>query len=146
MGHLRPLFQTYKDLLVANGYLETKGWPYAYDYFDNGVKIPDMARKTYSALGAETNEFENPFHTEGANSFFYCLKHGRLKGPFHYRLWSSFKRVAAACVRRVFGHNQRLLYGLSMISQGIEVILGISYGPSHNSPVAVPKKPAEQKR
>ena len=45
---LRKLFELYRDLLVENDYLTVKNWKCVYDYFDNGVKIPNESRKIYS--------------------------------------------------------------------------------------------------
>jgi hypothetical protein len=135
MRHLKPLFQKYKDLLVANGYLETKKWPYAFDYFDNNVKIPHEARITYLSLGDKAKEFGDPFRTQGPNSFFRWLKHKR-----------PIRRLVKASVKRAFRHSSRLLDGLSLISQGIEVLLGISPSPGHHSPTTPANTQVEQRR
>ena len=36
-------------------------WPYAFGAFDNGAKIPDLARALYSQFGDEVARFGNPF-------------------------------------------------------------------------------------
>jgi len=48
-------------------------WPYAFDYFDNAVKIPELARRLYSELGKRRGDFPDPFATGSSNSFFAWL-------------------------------------------------------------------------
>jgi hypothetical protein len=69
-----PLFDRYLKLLEEAGYHETKTWSYAYDYFDNGVPIPDLARELYRNLGEEVRHFGDPFETAGSASFFQWLR------------------------------------------------------------------------
>ena len=73
LGQAARLFQQYRDLLLANGHEEAKNWPYAFGYFDNGVKIPDIARLMYHWLGAKRKKFGNPFSTSSVQSFFTWL-------------------------------------------------------------------------
>ena len=63
LGAAARLFEQYRDLLLNNGHEQAKNWPYAFGYFDNGAKIPDIARLMYHALGAERKKFGNPFST-----------------------------------------------------------------------------------
>ena len=53
------LFEQYRDLLQPMA-AETK-WPYAFGFFDNGARIPDIARLMYHALGAERKNLEIHF-------------------------------------------------------------------------------------
>ena len=73
LKHLRPLFEEYRDRLLANGYKETRDWPYAFGYFDNGIKIPDPVRKQFLSLGEKVLEFGNPFATQGRRCYFRWL-------------------------------------------------------------------------
>ena len=73
LKHLRPLFEEYRDHLLANSYNETRGWPYAFDYFDNGIKIINPVREQYLNLGEKMLEFGNPFSTRGHHTFFTWL-------------------------------------------------------------------------
>ena len=73
VGQAAHLFEKYRDLVFSNGYQQTKDWPYAFACFDNGIKIPDIARLMYHALGAERKKFGNPFSTSSAQSFFNWL-------------------------------------------------------------------------
>ncbi len=66
---LRPLFKLYKRLLKENGYDTVCTWPYSHNFFDNGSKIPDRARRIYWSLGNKSKKFGNPFETNKKNSF-----------------------------------------------------------------------------
>jgi len=74
VGDARQLFDRYGERLTTHGFEETRRWPYAFDKFDNGVKIPDLVRRIYLKLGDEVKPFGNPFAAEGAGSFFTWLK------------------------------------------------------------------------
>ena len=89
LGQAACLFEHYRDLLLANGHEQTKNWPYAFGYFDNGAKIPDIARLMYHALGAQRKKFGNPFSTGCAQSFFSWLNEPILQdtGAIITRLW-----------------------------------------------------------
>jgi hypothetical protein len=89
LGQAARLFEQYRDLLLANGHEHAKNWPYAFGYFDNGAKIPDMARLMYHALGAERKKFGNPFSASSAQSFFSWLNEpaSRDSGETITRLW-----------------------------------------------------------
>ncbi|MFX1237850.1 MAG: hypothetical protein ACFE8P_09040, partial [Promethearchaeota archaeon] len=54
---LRALFELYKKLLVENGYKTVYKWPYSYNFYDNGSKIPDQARRFYWSLGDNAKKF-----------------------------------------------------------------------------------------
>jgi glycosyltransferase involved in cell wall biosynthesis len=70
--HIQPLFDLYRERLLAHGYRECKNWPYFFGSFQNGGKIPDFARRVYLSLGEKVRRFGNPFST-GENSFFLWL-------------------------------------------------------------------------
>ena len=74
VGAAAPIFARYLELLEAAGYHETKTWPYAYDYFDNAVPIPEIARELYRSLEDDIVRFGDPFRTAGATSYFNWLK------------------------------------------------------------------------
>ena len=89
LGQAMYLFEQYRDLLLTNGHAEAKKWPYAFGFFDNGARIPDIARLMYHALGAERKKFGNPFSTSSAQSFFSWLNEpaSRASGETISRLW-----------------------------------------------------------
>ena len=73
LGQARQVFEEYRDLVLANGHERTKNWPYAFGYFDNGVKIPAVARIIYHSLGIRRKNFGNPFCAGATPSFFGWL-------------------------------------------------------------------------
>jgi Glycosyl transferases group 1 len=89
LGQAARLFEQYRDLLLANGHEQTKNWPYAFGYFDNGARIPDIARQMYHALGTQRKRFGDPFSTSSAQSFFNWLNEpiSRDPGGTITRLW-----------------------------------------------------------
>jgi len=66
---LRTLFELYKRLLLGNGYNTICNWPYSYNFFDNGRKIPDRARRVYWSLGDKAKKFGDPFATGKKNAY-----------------------------------------------------------------------------
>lgn len=68
-----PLFARYASLLAAAGYFECIDRPYTFGAFDNGVAIPDVARRIYHELGAQADRFGDPFRTSDAGSYFAWL-------------------------------------------------------------------------
>jgi hypothetical protein len=67
------VFDRFRDALERAGYHETRHWPYAYATFDNGVPIPDIARRIYLDLGDAGERFGDPRRTAGDDSFFAWL-------------------------------------------------------------------------
>jgi len=49
---LRHLFAIYKKLLLANGHAQAISWPYTFDYFKNGERVPNYLRTYYRSLPA----------------------------------------------------------------------------------------------
>lgn len=86
----KPAFELYSDKVLANGWSKTKKWPYYYGAFDNGVKIPDLARRVYLDMGDAVKKFGNPFSTSGENSFYNWLNEPvDKKSPAFTRLFYS---------------------------------------------------------
>lgn len=74
LRQIKPIFQLYKNELVADGYSISKSWPCKFSYFDNGVKIPDIARKIYWEIDEPNkSRFGNPFNSSGPRSYFNWL-------------------------------------------------------------------------
>src|SRR5205823_6747445 len=70
---LADLLKVYVELQRQHGFDEVRDWQYGYDAFDNGVRIPALARRIYGEIAeAERPRFGNPFRT-GPNSFFEWL-------------------------------------------------------------------------
>ena len=88
---LRALFELYKKLLLKNGYNTVYKWPYSYNFFDNGSKIPAQARRVYWSLGDKAKKFGNPFTTNKKNSFKkYCSR----VYPLRYRYLDKIVEVS----------------------------------------------------
>jgi hypothetical protein len=49
---LRDLFAKYKKLLLANGHAQAISWPYTFDYFKTGERVPNYLRTYYRSLPA----------------------------------------------------------------------------------------------
>jgi glycosyltransferase involved in cell wall biosynthesis len=61
LGDGKSLFTRYRKLVLAKGWKQTKNWLYTYDYFDNGVRIPESARRYYWSLGEDVEQLGDPF-------------------------------------------------------------------------------------
>ncbi len=73
LSGMEPLFELYRERVLKCGWNDMKSWPYVFDCFDNGVKIPSFLRRAYLDMGDKSNRFGNPFITKGANTFFNWL-------------------------------------------------------------------------
>ena len=84
------LFETYRDLLYSEGARQAREWPWKYDYFDNGVRIPGIARKVYRESKELQQECPNPFLTREPDNYFRWLNssvESLEKRPCITRLW-----------------------------------------------------------
>jgi hypothetical protein len=95
VGEAERLFRDYAAALVAADWREARTAPYAYAVFDNGVRIPDVARRLY-AHTPDARAFENPF----GRDFFTWLTEG---SPT--RLWL-FVHSERADLQRAFPHPE----------------------------------------
>jgi len=85
---LRPLFELYRDLLVENEYLKIKNWKCKFDFFENGIRIPNEARRIFVDLKNQNQTFEDPFSVSDSNSFLnYLNENIDDKKPYLSRLW-----------------------------------------------------------
>jgi len=73
IGPAAALFAQYVDLLRADGYFECRDWPYAFGSFDNGVPIPEVARRLHLEMGDCGDRFGDPFRAAGSLSYFQWL-------------------------------------------------------------------------
>ena len=73
LRHLIPLFEGYKRQVIICGYQKTKKIPYAFDHFDNGIKICEYVRKLYLRESKRDNRFGNPFKVDCEHSYFKWL-------------------------------------------------------------------------
>jgi hypothetical protein len=114
---LWPLFKQFKESVLRNGHAETKNWPYAYNYFDNGVPIAKIIRRIYRQLDMNnsTAKFGNPFST-GNNSYFEWLNkdiggNGGMPGitQLWYEIYLS-RRDIQSLYPNIFGENRQQFY------------------------------------
>lgn len=61
LGDTKSLFARYRDLVLDRNWKESKNWPYTYDFFDNGIRIPESARRLYWSLGEQAEGLGDPF-------------------------------------------------------------------------------------
>lgn len=73
LGDASALFAHYRELLCRAGHEQTRRWPYAFDRFENGCRIPLAARKLYLRLGDRVRAFGDPFNTSLPSSYFNWL-------------------------------------------------------------------------
>ena len=84
------IFRGYYSSLVDAGLDQVRKWPYAYELFDNGVRIPDIARGIYRELGGAVTQFGDPRVNANANgSFFHWLGQATTAGSSVPRLWQA---------------------------------------------------------
>jgi SAM-dependent methyltransferase/glycosyltransferase involved in cell wall biosynthesis len=69
LGEVKALFERYRDLVTQAGWPQTKRWPYTYDSLANGIRIPAVARRLYSELGAAASALPDPFDPAAADAF-----------------------------------------------------------------------------
>ena len=63
------LLFAYREELLAAGYLACKTWPYAFDTFRNGVRIPDLGRPIHHEAPELLASLDDPFSDEGFQAF-----------------------------------------------------------------------------
>lgn len=69
MGGAAPLFEYYAGAMLAAGHETLVGSPYAFERFDNGVRIPDIARVLYRRADPGAERFGDPFATAGSSYY-----------------------------------------------------------------------------
>jgi hypothetical protein len=93
IGDTAELFRRYVALLEAAGYHETKTWPYAYGFFDNGAQVTDRARRLYRELGRDAERFGDALAVAPPHSFYNWLSryddddHSGVRRGAVVRLW-----------------------------------------------------------
>jgi len=61
---IQPIFAEYCAQVEANGYTETRQWPYTYASFSDGSVIPYAFRKLYRQYLPEMEPYGNPFESK----------------------------------------------------------------------------------
>ncbi|HEY6231803.1 MAG TPA: hypothetical protein VIW64_11100, partial [Pyrinomonadaceae bacterium] len=60
---VQPLFREYTRRLFENGYEQTRRWPYTYNFFTTGERIPYGLRVMYRNSPARWKQWGNPFES-----------------------------------------------------------------------------------
>lgn len=59
----------YREDLLSSGYLACKGWPYAFETFQNGTRIPDLGRPVHHDAPELLDSVDDPFSDDGFQAF-----------------------------------------------------------------------------
>ncbi|MCC7240356.1 MAG: hypothetical protein IT180_00395 [Acidobacteria bacterium] len=94
LGAVRLVVDQFREALEREGYRETRTWPYAFGVFDNGVSIPDLARRLYLDLGEEADRFGDPFRTAPPQSYWHWL-HALVPRTGLTRFWHAIYETRA---------------------------------------------------
>jgi hypothetical protein len=130
------LFARYNDLLHAEGYAECREWPYSFGSFDNGVPIPEIARRLYQETGDAAGQFGDPFLVSGPDSYFRWLNEPT-EGPSDAsgtvtRLWHAVYRSRPDLQRAfpdVFGGDNGAFREWILVSGLREHAIGDAFAP-----------------
>ncbi len=68
-----PLFRLYAESVEREGQKEVQGYPYQYGRFDNGLAVPEVARRVLRDTDPEGHRWPDPFAT-GPGSFLAWLR------------------------------------------------------------------------
>lgn len=69
-----PLFRLYAESIGREGQETVQHYPYRYGYFDNGVAIPEVARKALQKVDPQGRRWPDPFSTMEGDSYFDWLR------------------------------------------------------------------------
>jgi hypothetical protein len=86
-GDAERVYNEYEQRLLDADHCGTRWWPYAFDTFDNGVRIAPAVRRMYRELGSRADAFGDPFSTAPSNSFFRWLRSPAPGSPAISRFW-----------------------------------------------------------
>jgi hypothetical protein len=96
MPELQPLFAEYRGALLANGYEESKEWPYTFGRFSSGREITDYVRSYYRASPEKWEVYGDPFSSASLEFF-------ERKGREPIRDLGGFLKVARRRIERFRG-------------------------------------------
>jgi glycosyltransferase involved in cell wall biosynthesis len=98
LGDLPPetveLFEGYADVLIGNGYQEVRNQKCAYNFFLDGVAVPDLARVIWREQADPVKVWGNPYEVNQPNSFRDWLNEPVGEG------WPYLSRLAAEIYER----------------------------------------------
>jgi glycosyltransferase involved in cell wall biosynthesis len=76
-----PLFEIYAESIGREGQEEAHRFPYRYGRFDNGVPIPEVARRALRQIDPQGKRWPDPFSASGPDSFFEWLRQSPEQSP-----------------------------------------------------------------
>lgn len=117
VGAARRLFESYRDLLLANQYKESRRWPYAFDRLDDGTRISDLARSIYLALSHEGKVPQNPFAKGSFSSLFGPYERTLRRRRLYREILIRSERSLKPLLKKTLGRNNRLWNQLRLIRQ-----------------------------
>ena len=65
LGDGKDLLLSYRKVLLQNGYLDCKNWPYSYGAVEDGTSLPDVVRPVQGEKPALRELVDNPFSVVG---------------------------------------------------------------------------------
>ena len=68
VGEAGLVFARFHAALFDEGFCETRTWPYAYGAFDDGVRVPDVARDLYLTI-PDVERFGDPLRTDRSDTY-----------------------------------------------------------------------------
>lgn len=69
-----PLFRLYRESIELEGQEEVQYFPYHYGQFDNGVPVPEVARRALQQVDPEAKRWPDPFAAGRPDSYFDWLR------------------------------------------------------------------------
>ena len=127
----QQLLVSYRDSLLSAGYASAKAWPYAFGFFQNGERIPDLGRPMHLEQPQLVATIDDPFSEEGFRAFVDCWNHpveigdGTPSGisRLAYRIYRTRADVQSAMPDIFGGHYRRFLEWM-LVSGRVEHELG----------------------
>ncbi len=121
-GKAGEIIRRYAARVLAEGHGDCRRWPYAFSRFDNGVRVPDLARSLFLSLDVHRRRrFGDPFQTAGGDgaSFFDWLNGPRRAPPYLSRLQRYLLR-SRSDMRIAFLNAQERGAGLARFGDWLE--------------------------
>jgi glycosyltransferase involved in cell wall biosynthesis len=130
-GATQRLLVAYSKELLEAGYLTCRKWPYAFGFFQNGIRIPDTGRPIHHEDPELTKAITDPFSDEGFEAFLKVWNgpvqddDGAFSGisRLAYRIYRTRTDVQSAMPDIFGGHYKRFLEWM-LVSGRVEHGLG----------------------
>jgi glycosyltransferase involved in cell wall biosynthesis len=73
LGDGAELFETYRQLLIQHGFETSSQWPYALNFFSNGVPVPQLARRMWDEAEAAGVDLSDPLDSDNPKGLYRWL-------------------------------------------------------------------------